>query len=245
MPHHLHQKLLFLLLGILVSQACWNTPSPVTSVPQQQSSPSVDSSMQRQPVPTALPADMIIVTQNGEVTFMGRKIAFDELEKALRDTLVKRSNIPEDIPVQYRGEVLMGVRGDIGSQIKDAIAEARGLQNQPVLDALYASVQKVVTVPVKLQLMEFRTSGEYAFVAGTMLQPDGQPMDYSKTPFNKQAKAGKFSDWVYGLLKKENGAWHVVTQSVGSIDVPFFCWWKTYQVPKALFQEGVLSKDCQ
>lgn len=120
------------------------------------------------------------------------------------------------------------------------------LQNDMALSAIKVLVEKELTIPVSLKAMYFKANDTSAFVSATILKKDGSKMDFKGTPFDEQANiGGSFSDDVFGLLKKVNGAWNVKGISVGATDVPFVCWPKAYKVPSTIFPEGAISEACE
>lgn len=70
----------------------------------------------------------IIVREDGTITLYGQNLSLEELKFFLVDTLDKMPIIPDNIEIKYEGEVLMGMRGEIETEVADAIAEAKAIR---------------------------------------------------------------------------------------------------------------------
>ena len=75
----------------------------------------------------------IIVNQDGKITAFGQAVELDNLQAVLMDSLLHLDIIPDTLSVEYQGEVLMGVRGEVRTQVNDAIAAAKEAQTHPVV----------------------------------------------------------------------------------------------------------------
>lgn len=75
----------------------------------------------------------------------------------------------------------------------------------------------------------------WAFFYGTMQQPGGKPVDFSRTKYYDAWKDGFFTDYMCVLLHKENGSWQVIDFAIGPTDVPYVTWWRDHNAPKAIF----------
>jgi biopolymer transport protein ExbD len=75
-----------------------------------------------------LPTTPITVNQRGNITLYGKKVELDNLRKELQNKLVKQATIPEEIQITYEGEVLMGMRQEVETQVSEAIAGAKWLK---------------------------------------------------------------------------------------------------------------------
>lgn len=222
----------FALLFILaILSACQNTPKPSTDA---ESATSVKSD-----------SIWLVVPQKGDMTLFGQKIALEQIKQSLQDTLVKLASIPNEIPIQYVGEVLMGMRGAILDEVNDGIKAAKAQVQDPVLEVLRKPVEKELGLPIQFEVVEFTRIKDFAFVIAKPLQKSGDPIDYTKTPFKDAVVNGAFEPGVCALLKLENKTWKVVTYTQGSTDVPFVCWWKEFSAPKELFDPEIIAADCQ
>jgi copper homeostasis protein (lipoprotein) len=92
-----------------------------------------------------LPTTPITVNQKGNITLYGKKVELDNLRKELQNTLVKQATIPEEIQITYEGEVGMGMRHEVETQVSEAIAGAKWLKkSKPTVTA-----KSVTTTPTE------------------------------------------------------------------------------------------------
>ena len=187
--------------------------------------------------PKATPAPSLQVTQyeSGTIMFKGERVAFDNLRKEVQRVLLTYNTIPDDVSRKSVGTVGMGMRGEVQTQIDEAVAGAKWIRKKAALEALNAPVSKKLTLPTQLEVGDYQTHANYAFVVASVRQSNGSPVDFNKTPFKSAYANGVFTDGVFGLLKYDNGRWKVIEYSLGATDMPFGCWWKVHKVPKALF----------
>ena len=185
----------------------------------------------KSPIPVAL-----VVTEKGVITLSGKKIPFDDVKKEVQTALLKLTVIPDDINIKSEGTVGMGMRGEVRTAVDEAISGAKWIRKKAALEALRLPVEKKLTIPVRFEVVDYKTSGNFAFATLTMKHKNGKTMDFKGTPYEKQyALGGSISDNVFGLLKLENGAWKILTYSLGPTDVPYINWQKDYKAPKELF----------
>ena len=187
----------------------------------------------------------VMVDKKGDVTLSGKKIPFDDIKKELQKALMAQTNIPNTIPVTFDNHLLMGIRGEVNTEVSAAIKTAKWLKKKAALDALRQPIERDLKTAIQWQVEQYKTADNFAFVVVKPRQINGKPMDYAQTPFKKQFEAGSFTDKVFGLLKYENGAWKVLTYSFEATDVPSVCWWKEYNAPKTLFNKGMISTNCK
>lgn len=102
----------------------------------------------------------------------------------------------------------------------------------PALADLLAQLGK----PAELKIKTVNTAGEWAFVYGTILGPDGVPFDYSGTPFAEAAAHGGKSRTYAGLFRGEGNQWTRVDSAVGPTDVAWEGWAARYGAPAQIFQ---------
>jgi hypothetical protein len=220
-----------MLFVLAILTACQNTPKPPT-----------DSELT-----ASVKSDSIwlVVPQKGDMTLFGKKIALEQIKQILQDTLVKMASIPDEIPIQYEGEVLMGMRGAILDEVNDGIKAAKAQVQDPVLEVLRKPIEKELGLPIQFAVGEFKKVQNFAFVIAGPVQKNGDPIDYAKTPFKSAVENGVFDPGIFALLKLENKTWKVVTYTQGATDVPYVCWWKEFNAPKELFNPEVIAADCQ
>lgn len=109
-------------------------------------------------------------------------------------------------------------------------------ERKALMDALRPSVEKVLKQSVVFQVQTLHVLNGWAFFYGRPLQPNGRPVDYSRTPFAQEVKEGVFGDNVCALYHKVNGRWRVVASRVGSTDVAWETWDRDYHAPRAIFK---------
>jgi hypothetical protein len=187
----------------------------------------------------------ITVNEKGEIVLNGKKTSIDHLKKDLQSLLSTLPSIPSAISSKSIGTVGMGTRHEVQTLVDEAIAGAKWLRKKAALYTLQASIEKEMKVPMSLEVADYKTKDQFCFVYGRMVQPDGKPIDFSKTPFAKEAKAGSFSEDYFGLLKFDKGTWKVLDKAVGPTDIPFMCWWKEHKAPKELFGKDFYAANCK
>lgn len=105
-----------------------------------------------------------------------------------------------------------------------------------ILDALRKPIEKELRQSVKFKVDHFKVQGDWAFLRGVPQQPNGSPIDYRKTPYQRAIKDGAFDDGFCALLQKRKGVWHVVQYVIGATDVPWDGWDKQYKAPSGIFR---------
>lgn len=103
-----------------------------------------------------------------------------------------------------------------------------------VLGALLPPIEAKLGQPTALRPDRVSIEDGWAFVNGQTVQPDGNPIDYSQTPYREAVAAGAFDDGFSALLRLESGTWKVVTFNIGATDVPWVEWPAQYDAPKAI-----------
>lgn len=188
-----------------------------------------------QPVVTAKSPTAINMTVNkkGEMTLAGKKVTMTTLKKDLQSILVKQTVIPNDIPISFNEEILMGTRNEVRTEVAEAVAGAKWLRKKAALNALQATVEKKLTIPIKYDVTDYKTAGTFALANLSIRHKNGKTMDYKGTPYEKTADSMNTDVW--GLLKYENGVWKVITHTIGATLVPYSSWQKEYNAPKELF----------
>ena len=103
------------------------------------------------------------------------------------------------------------------------------------LEAISPAVEKILGMPVQLNIHELRNNNEWTFLTATPLTADGKAIDYSSTIYAEDIREGYFDDWLCALVQKSDGGkWYVVALDIGATDAPFVDWPDRYGVPKAL-----------
>lgn len=70
----------------------------------------------------------VVYHQNGELSVLGQKTGLDSLKLILKAEIAKMPALPDAIPVEFVGEVLMGSRQEVESLVNEAIFEAKHTQ---------------------------------------------------------------------------------------------------------------------
>ncbi len=112
---------LTLTLSVSLTQACQNDApkTPPTTEKAATTTPPVAAETAK-----AEPA-WLVVNAKGESTLFGKAIALEKLSELLVDTLSKMTPVPNDIPIKFDGEVLMGARGDVRAMVQETIEKAK------------------------------------------------------------------------------------------------------------------------
>lgn len=79
------------------------------------------------------PAEVLIVDNEGKMTLFGKEVSMDNLKTALLDSLVQMSSIPEELPISFGDELLMGIRGEVRTIVSEAIEAAKTAAEKPVV----------------------------------------------------------------------------------------------------------------
>lgn len=67
----------------------------------------------------------VTVDKQGAITLLGREVLdMEDFEASLYDTLSKMETLPDSIPVYFDKEILMGMRGEVRTEINQALATA-------------------------------------------------------------------------------------------------------------------------
>ena len=229
---------------ILTSAACSNN--------NQSNAITGDTSVKKSNIPATEAEDtvkvkisVINVNDSISITLNSNVVSLENLAATLTQLLVLKKDIPDEIPVEYKGEVLMGMRSQITTEINAGIKNAKVIKYKLYADAVVPLIAKEVKVPVDINIQFFRRQGNDAFLSGIMMDPAGYELELNKTPHAREAEGGSYSNSVFALLHYQNGAWGVTTISIGATDVPMVCWWKEFNLPKSLFPADMAASDCQ
>lgn len=122
---------------------------------------------------------------------------------------------------------LIGCSGLPGSEAVASTPEA----------AVRRAVAQSLGMAVSLAVDTSNLHGDWAFLAGRPLTPEGSPIDYSKTPYAKDVAEGYFDDNFVALVRRTDagvGGWEIVELSIGATDAPFVDWPDKHGLPRAL-----------
>jgi hypothetical protein len=79
--------------------------------------------------------NFITVRQNGEMTLFGEAVGdLETLKMILTDSLANMATIPTEIPINFEGEVGMGLRQEVESIVAEALETAKKSQNLPRIE---------------------------------------------------------------------------------------------------------------
>lgn len=109
-------------------------------------------------------------------------------------------------------------------------------ERKAILDALRVPVSKDLKQEIIFVVDKFKTQGDWAFVAGKPKNKDGGEPNWKITKYQKFIDSGDFEEGLYGLLKKTDGKWEVVTYLMNCHDVCYPGWETEYKAPKSLFE---------
>lgn len=111
--------------------------------------------------------------------------------------------------------------------------EKGSAERTAILDALRVPVKKALKQDIVFVTDNFNVQGSWAFVSGRPTTPSGERPSLKGTAWDGEEDL--FDDNFFGLLRKRNGRWTVVTHALGCTDVCYADWWKRYKAPKAIF----------
>jgi hypothetical protein len=179
---------------------------------------------------------VVTLKQNGDMLLDGKAVGtFEALRKQLQTALLAQATIPEKVELKTVGETGMGARAEVNSVIAESIKGAKWLRKKAAIATLNTAVGKRLATTTQLELGNYETSGNFAYISAGIKGADGKAVDYSKTDYAKDIAAGKFTEYTVGLLKYENGAWKLLTYNIGTSKPPVDAWVKSYKAPKGLF----------
>ena len=117
-------------------------------------------------------------------------------------------------------------------------APARGTAERAALmDAARVPVQRALGLPVIFMVSTLRSDDNWAYLAATPLQPDGQALDWSRTPMARDWAADMMSDLVLVVMRRGDDGWQAVEHIIGPTDVAWLNWVDQHGWPRALFAD--------
>lgn len=109
-------------------------------------------------------------------------------------------------------------------------------ERKALMDALRQPVQAELKKPVIFKINRLKVQGDWAFLAGVPLKPDGSEMDYRGTLHEEAIREGAFDGGIFALLQKRNGQWITLRHIIGATDVPYVDWPQEFGAPAAIFE---------
>ncbi|RYZ28511.1 MAG: hypothetical protein EOO10_09315 [Chitinophagaceae bacterium] len=112
-----------------------------------------------------------------------------------------------------------------------------------IVEVLKQKLQPDLKLLPKLVVKELWVKNGFAYFIGQVKGEHGKAIDFTKTVYKDEVKAGIFDgDGTNALLKKTGGKWKVLAYAIGPTDVPWGCWWKEFKAPKEIFDYA--EKTC-
>ncbi len=91
--------------------------------------------------------------------------------------------------------------------------------------------QKIVFVIHTLNVM-----GDWAFINSSLQLANGKPVNWSKTKYREDAKAGDIENNAIGLFRRNSqGQWIVLETSFNATDAWYIEWAKLYRISDKIF----------
>ena len=109
-------------------------------------------------------------------------------------------------------------------------------ERKAILDALRIPVRAELKKDVIFKVDRLKVQGDWAFLGGVPLQPDGSAMDYKGTIHMEAIKEGAFDGGIFALLHKRDGKWKTVRFIIGATDVPYVDWSQEFKAPEEIFE---------
>ena len=108
-------------------------------------------------------------------------------------------------------------------------------ERKAIMNGLRPTVMRDLRQRVIFRVQHLRVSGNHAFLMARPLRANGGAIDYRRTRYAEDFKAGAFEDQVVALMIRAGRAWQVVKYDIGATDVVWEGWWKTYSAPRGIF----------
>lgn len=109
-------------------------------------------------------------------------------------------------------------------------------ERKAIVDALRIPVKAELNKEVIFKISRLKIQGDWAFLAGVPLKPDGSEMDYRGTIHAEAIREGAFDCGIFALLQKRNGQWKTVRYIIGATDVPYVDWPQEFGAPAVIFE---------
>jgi len=128
--------------------------------------------------------------------------------------------------------VALAVLGTMASaQATGTIGRSNPLR-KVLLDSLRPDIQNDLGLDVQFVVDTLQVDGYWAYMAGTVQNTDGSPIDFSETPYAKAEAEGMFDGpTVKAILSQQGDGWMVEAYSIGATDIVESGWPEEYGVP--------------
>jgi hypothetical protein len=105
-----------------------------------------------------------------------------------------------------------------------------------LLEAARDPIETELGPPIEFAVSVLRTDGRNAFLQARPQRRGGQRIDWARTKFAREWRAGMMSDLVMVLLGRSGAAWGWREYAIGPTDVPWIDWAERHRLPHALFE---------
>lgn len=132
-----------------------------------------------------------------------------------------------------------GAPGADDSQVTTAANGSPGEQSclPSVESVLEPAVSARLGVGSIIEIEKMNEEEDWIFVCGRPLNPDGSPVDYSRTLLKEQQAQGMLDDYFCSLLLCTEDGLALKELAVGDTDAPFLDWLDAYRVPESILYD--------
>ena len=110
-------------------------------------------------------------------------------------------------------------------------------EGKAMIDTATADAAKQLGKPVKIAVKKFNSAQGWAYLYGTIQEPDGSAIDLSDTPLAEAAANGGASNRFDGLFQASGSNWKLIDGGVGATSPMWEDWHKTYpSTPVEMFR---------
>ena len=161
--------------------------------------------------------------------------ARDEHRLRSKSSLLVTRFISASISLTFSAAFLLLVFATTSNAQQAVSLQKNSPERKAILDTLRIPVERRLKQKIVFRVDEIRVSGNWAFMSGAPMAPDGKSPDYRNTPFSAAIEAGAFDNNIFALFQKKAGKWKVVTYAIGCTDVCYADWHRRYKAPKSVF----------
>jgi biopolymer transport protein ExbD len=112
----------YLILALVLSLVACQSPAPKTEDTTSSNTEASSATSSK---------ELITVDRQGAIMLNGAKVSLENLPTTLADYLSTLTTIPDEIPVQFDEEILMGTRGAVRDAVASGIQMAKDKKNKP------------------------------------------------------------------------------------------------------------------
>jgi hypothetical protein len=107
-----------------------------------------------------------------------------------------------------------------------------------LLNAARPTFQREIGGDIEFVVRRLNTFGEWAYGEVTPQRSGGQPIDWRRTKFAEDDKAGAFeaSISLFLLRRSDRGTWLLVEYAIGPTDIAWDSWREQLKLPRELFE---------